>query len=118
MSTPLTPKQLAFLRRRRPLLRVFPWMAGILVALTTVTFAALIYSSPLVFNPSYVTARLQANTLCLPTIKLMAGMLPLMSITCLFAVAALIIILISAMGNERNYLRIIEQLQETGDPPS
>ena len=118
MPTPLTPKQLAFLKRRQPLVRIFPWMAGILIAITVPTFAALIFYSPLLFNPYFVLHRLQANTLCPATVKSMAGMLPLMSITCLTAVAALIVILISALGHERAYLRIIEQLQqETSVPP-
>jgi len=112
MPAPLTPKQLTFLQRRRPLVRIFPWMAGILLTMTAVTFTALILKSPLVFNPHYVLARLQANTLCPATIKLMAGMLPLMSLTCLFAVAALALVMISALAHERTYLRIIEQLQQ------
>ena len=73
----ITPKDEAFLSRRRKLLR-FWRIAGPLLLLVVVVGAVLMFLNyPLMFNPFEAIDRSEANTLETSTLQLMALMLPL-----------------------------------------
>lgn len=72
---------------------------------------ALSLTNPLLLHPYAVLARLQARTLDMGTTQLMAGLLPVMSITALLVLLALLLCIIDAMRREQRYLTIIDSLQ-------
>jgi len=99
----------AMLCRRRRLVTIWPKIAVVLILLTIGFFAFLFITQPLLVNPAYVLAQLEAGTLDPATQALLAAMAPLLLLT--VGVLLIILILFVTMGmiNERRLLGLIDE---------
>lgn len=69
----------------------------------------LFLNKPLLANPFEVMARLQSDSIPESTMVVMAGLLPIGVLTCLFLAAAVLVFAYTAFANEKKYLRILER---------
>lgn len=115
---PLDEADLAFVRRRSALVRRWPVVAWAMLAGIVAVFGFLVYSSPLLVNPWEVAARIKADTIAVPTLTLMAALLPIAFLSCFVLLVALVLFQFAAMANERRLLRIVASLGATdpGEP--
>ena len=74
-------------------------------------------SRPLLVNPWEVLSRLKSASIQDSTMTLMAAMLPIVFLACIFLLLALIAICFLAFSNERKHLAIIQRLDADGADP-
>lgn len=115
MAEPIGEKDVEFIKKRRHLVRWWN-LVGSLTFAGLVSFVAwMFWKHPRLVNPLHVVAELQAGGIPQATLEIMAAILP-MVVLFIFLVLALIIGFTFAMiGNERRYLRIIDQLESEPD---
>ncbi|MHB9023510.1 MAG: hypothetical protein ACYC7E_04965 [Armatimonadota bacterium] len=89
-------------------MRLWPYAGGLALAILVGVFVWLWLRTPLLVNPYTVMDRLQAHTLDADLLPIMAVMLPVMMLICLFLLLALIAFGFAMMGRERQYLAIID----------
>lgn len=103
-------KERSFLEERQRLVRYWkiagPLMIGVFLGLV----GWLYLKAPLFIDPFRVLSRLEEETLEPSTLILMAGLLPVVVITTLVVLAALIIFSYCAIRREKKYLQIIRGL--------
>ena len=114
MEEYLSPEDSRYLAKRRPLVRAWPIVGGILLCLLGGLLVWMFLRSPMLVNPFSVLARIEAGTLEIPMMNLMAGMLPLVMLICFILAFVLLLVLFTAFSNERRYLKIITQILESG----
>ena len=71
-----------FVKRRSALVRRWPIAGSSMLVGIVAVFGFLVYSSPLLVNPWQVAARIKAETLAVPTLTLMAALLPIVFLSC------------------------------------
>lgn len=108
---PLEGADLAFCKRRSALVRRWPFAAWAMLAVIVVVFGFLFYSTPLLVNPWEVASAIKAETIAVPTLTLMAALLPIVLLSCFVLLVALVLFQFAAMANERRLLRIISSLE-------
>ena len=115
VATRLSPQQRAFLDKRRHLIRLWRYVgvAVLLVVLGFVTYLAI--RTPLLINPFEAISRIEAGTLPESTLVIMAAMLPVMFPAALILLLALVAAMYAAIGNEKKYLAMIEDLVASDD---
>lgn len=114
-ETDLTPDESAFVERRARLIRAWP-VLGAVMLLGVLVFAAWVWiSRPLLINPWAVMGGLESGAIPDATLSLLAGLLPVVMISCLFVLMVGIGLAFAAFGNERRLIGIIERLSERRD---
>ena len=106
----LTPKEEAFVKKREKFARSWPLVGAAMLGVIFVFAAWLWFSTPLLINPWVVLSGLDAGSIEDATITLMAGMLPLVMITCLFLLVVALVLSFAAFANERRHIAIIRRL--------
>ena len=106
----LKESQIAFLNKRKLLIRLWPWVGTALLVLILFFWGYLFFENPLLVNPYHVFERIQDNSLPETTLTLLAVLTPTAFLTCGFLVLTIILFLLALMANERKLLDIIDNL--------
>lgn len=113
----LTAVQEAFLEKRRSLVPLWRY-AGAVMLLMILGFAAYLFVRvPLFINPFKTIEELEAGTLTESTLVILAAMAPVLFGAMLVLLLGLVAIIYAAIGHEKQYLAIIDDLR-TGDAGS
>lgn len=105
----LQPDQEAFLRRRRALVRAWPFVGGGLLAALVLFSSWLFVRNPLLINPMEIVQRLEGGGLDPSTLMTMAGLLPLMFLSCIFLLFVLILFTFAKFRTESRYLALLTE---------
>ncbi len=111
-----TERERDFLAKRKKLVRVWPVVGPSLLAVIGCFTAWLFWKNPLLVNPNTVLARMEARSIPGSTMSVMVGLLPVVSLMCLFLVVVMVLFVFMAFANEKKYLAIIERLAALGTP--
>lgn len=106
----LTEQETAFVERRARLLRSWPIVGSICVVSVLGFTAWLWITRPLLVNPWMAMSRLETSAIPDSTATLLAAMLPVVFLSCIFVLLALIAFVFVAFSNERKHLAIIGRL--------
>lgn len=106
----MTPKELAFLNRRRQLLRIWRITGPMLLLVLAVGAVLMFLNYPLMFNPYEAIDRFEAGTLDVSTLQLMALLLPVAMLMLFVMLLVVVLLAFAVMGNDKKYLAIIERL--------
>jgi hypothetical protein len=110
---PLTEQDAAFVDRRRKLVQSWP-VAGGLCAVVLLGLGVWMWlTRPLLINPWATLRALETSSIPDSTVVLMAGLLPVVVLTCLLLVLAFLVLSFVAFANERRHLAIIDRTLET-----
>jgi hypothetical protein len=106
----LTAEEEAFVEKRVKFARSWPLVGSAMLVLIFAFAAWLWFSNPLLINPWAVLSGLDSNTIEDTTLTLMAGMLPLVMLTCLFLLVVALVLSFAAFSNERRHIAVIRRL--------
>lgn len=106
----LTAKEEAFIKKRAKFAHSWPLVGSAMLAMVFGFGAWLWFSNPLLINPWAVLSGLDSESIEDTTITLMAGMLPLVMLTCLFLLVVTLVLSFAAFANERRLIAIIRRL--------
>lgn len=105
----LTDEERRFLSRRERLVAAWRFAGPALLALSIGLGAWLFWFRPLLANPFVVTGGLVRGEVAASTVALMAGLLPVVVLTCLVLTVAVVLFAYAAFSNERRYLEILRR---------
>lgn len=88
---PIDEGQRAFIERRRRFVRTWPLVGWLLLILLSGLAVWLYIRSPLLVNPFEAASRLSDGTVDNSTLAPMAGLLPVMTLTCLVLVSTIVL---------------------------
>ncbi len=108
----LKEEQRKFIETRSKFVKTWPFVGTGLLAIILGLGTWLFLTKRLLANPFFVLNQLKTNAISLPTLTLMAGLLPVVILLCLFLVVVVIIFAFAAFSNEKKYLAIIKSLVE------
>jgi len=108
-------RERSFLEERQRLVGYWRIAGPLMIAVFLGLVCWLYLQAPLFIDPFRVLSRLEEGTLEPSTLILMAGLLPVVVITTLVVLAALIIFSFCAVRREKKYLQIIRELLERED---
>lgn len=115
---PLTEQERVFIERRAKLVRSWPVVGtgclGVVLCLATWLW----FTRPWFINPWAVFSSLREGSIPASMIALMAAMLPVMVLSCLFVLAVCLVFCFAAFANERKHLEIIRRLNAALETPS
>lgn len=111
----LTRNQQRFIMRRRKLVRAWRITGPLVLLLLIVAGGILFFNYPLMFNPYASIERLEAGTLADSTVQLMALLLPIAMLMVFFMLVVVVMLVFAGIANDRKYLSIIQDLQDTRD---
>jgi len=115
MADPITEKDVQFIEKRRRLIRWWN-LVGTMTFAGLVAFVAwMFWSLPRLINPLHVVGELQAGAIPGSTLEIMAALLPMVVLAIFFVLAVMIGFAFAAIGNERRYLKMIDQLRAEVD---
>ncbi len=115
----LDEKQSSFLKKRRKLVRLWPFVGTLLLFGVVVFLVWQYFKNPMPVNPYEVVSRLESGAIEYSTLMLAAVMLPLVFLMCVLLLIAVIIFTFSAVSNEKKYLKIIDSvMRRTKEPPA
>jgi hypothetical protein len=106
----LTAEEEAFVEKRAKFAHSWPFVGSVMLAVVLGFGAWLWFSNPLLINPWAVLSGLDSDSIEATTITLMAGMLPLVMLTCLFLLVVALVLSFAAFANERRHIAIIRRL--------
>ena len=106
----LTRQEKAFVETRAKFARNWPIVGSTSLALVFALGGWIWLTRPLFINPWAVFSRIEANSLPETTFTLMAAMLPIVVLTCLFVLMVCLALFFAAFSNERKHLAIIHRL--------
>lgn len=101
-----------FILRRRKLLRTWRVVGPVLLLLLIIVGVIMFFNYPLMFNPYEAIERLEAGTLENSTLQLMALLLPIAMLMLFFMLVVVVLFSFAAMGNDKKYLAIIQDLHD------
>jgi hypothetical protein len=108
----LTEQQKTFLDKRAKMVRIWPRVGALLIAVEIGLAGWLFWKHPLLINPQAVASRLRAGSLPDSTLSIMAAFLPFIMLVCLALLAVLILFSFIALANEKKHIEIIRALRE------
>lgn len=111
----LSPAEWAYLEKRANLIRVWPWVGGVLLLLIVAFTAWLWFTVPYFVNPWAVFAALKSGTVPDSTLGVMAAMLPVVMLTLLAFAALMVFLMFVTLFNERRLIRFIQRQVESPD---
>ena len=107
----LTKREKEFVERRAKLVQYWPILGTICLAGVLILAVWLWLSRPFLINPWKVLSGLEAGSIPESTTLLMAAMLPIVVLACLFVLVACLIFCFAAFSNERKHLDIINRFR-------
>jgi hypothetical protein len=105
----LSNKEQRFLAKRSKLVRIWPYVGAVLLAMLIGLGMWLFWSKPLLANPLVVVTRLKSDSIAESTMVLMAGMLPVVVLMCIGLTVTVVLFAFAAFSNEKKYLAIIQR---------
>lgn len=111
MADPITEKDVAFIEKRRRLVRWWNLVGSVTFGGLVAFVAWMFWSQPRLINPLHVVGELQAGGIPQATLEIMAAMLPIVVLAIFFVLAVMIGFTCAMIGNERRYLKIIDCLK-------
>lgn len=115
MAEPISKKDADFIAKRRRLVRWWNLVGSLTFAGLVLFVAWMFWRQPRLINPLHVVGELQAGGIPQATLEIMAAMLPMVVLAIFFVLAVMIGFAFAMIGNERRYLRIIDQLESEID---
>lgn len=112
----LSKREQAWIESRRRMLRRWPLAGGACLLALAFGLVALWWRTPLLVDPWTVAARLRADTLDDGTLALMAAMLPVVMLTLLGLLFALLLFVTVGFANERRLLDLVRRLAARDEP--
>jgi len=109
----LSEKDAEFIARRRQLIGNWRYVGGVLVLLIGALGVYLWFRAPLLANPFFVIARIEAATIAETTLLLSAVMLPLVTLALIGMLGVCVLIIYRALAHERRLIVIIERVLRT-----
>ncbi len=114
MTGPITEKDVAFVEKRRNLVRWWNLVGSITFAGLVAFVAWMFWSQPRLINPLHVVGELEGGGISQATLEIMAALLPMVVLAIFFVLAVMIGFTFAMIGNERRYLKIIDRLKDDG----
>jgi hypothetical protein len=114
MADPITEKDVAFIEKRRSLVRWWNLVGSITFAGLVAFIAWMFWSHPRLINPLHVVGELKAGRIPQTTLEMTAVLLSVAMLAIFFVLAVMIGFTFAMIGNERRYLKIIDHLK--GEP--
>lgn len=102
-------RQESFLRRRRNIIKAWPYVGGGLLAALALFCVWVYLRSPLLIDPTEIVRRLQGDGLDPATTMTMAGLVPLLFLACIFLLFVLVLFTFARFHVESKYLHLIDQ---------
>ncbi len=124
MPEPITDKDVQFIEKRRRLVRWWNLVGSVMLAGLATFVAWMFWAQPRLINPLHVVGEIEAARLTQSSLEVMAVMLPMAVLLIFLVLAVMIGFAFAMMGNERRYLKVIDQLKAGADngagsdPPS
>lgn len=109
-------EQERFLLKRRLLVRAWPWVGAVLLAIIVGFWGWLFFAQPLLANPMHVLEAVRTQAIPADTLWLMAGILPLTVLATGVLLMILMLFLFAGRRNEKKLLDIIDALRADRDP--
>jgi ABC-type transport system involved in multi-copper enzyme maturation permease subunit len=98
-----------FLAKRARLVKTWRYAGAILIAMLIGLGIWLFFSKPLLANPFVVLTRLKSDSIPESTMALMAGILPVVVLMCIFLAITIVLFAFLAFSNEKKYLTLIQR---------
>lgn len=114
----LTQQDRVFVERRATLARNWPIVGTVCLGGVFCLAGWLWFTRPWLVNPWAVFSGLEAGSIPGPTVLLMAAMLPVVVLACLFVLVVCLIFGFTAFSNERKHLEIIRRLNAALEKPN
>ncbi len=106
----LTAQEKMFVEKRAKLAQSWP-IVGSMIFIVILVFAGWLWlSNPYLINPWAVFAEINSGSIPHSTLTLMAAILPVVMITCLFILIIGLVFSFVAFSNERKHIAIIRRL--------
>ena len=100
---------MALVERRARLVRIWPMAGSVMILLVIGTGVWLVLFNPLLANPVHVMSGLEAGTVHVSSLTLMAAILPFMTLAVLGILVALIAFGFASIRREKKYIEIISR---------
>lgn len=107
----LTAEEERFLKRRAARVRTWPIVGTLLLTMLLGLGIWLLSSVPMLANPVFVQARLENDAIPCATLALSAALLPVVVLSCLLILLALLLFAFVAFAHERRYQALLEKLR-------
>jgi hypothetical protein len=105
----LTAEEQRFLTKRARLVRTWPVVGAVLLTLLIALGLWLFLSRPMLANPFVVFARLESGSVPESQLVLMAAMLPVVVLLCIFVAITVVLFAFAVFSTEKRYLKLIER---------
>ena len=105
----LNDQEQRFLAKRARLVKTWRYVGTILLSMLIGLGMWLFFSKPLLANPFVVLTRLKSDSIPESTMALMAGMLPVVVLMCIFLAVTVVLFAFSVFSNEKKYLTLIQR---------
>lgn len=106
----LSPSDIQYVKKRKRLTRSWPVAGGILLLFLAGLAGWLWLKVPYLINPWIVFDHLESGTLPESTTALMAAMLPILVLTLVVFAVGVVLLMFTAVANERRIIGLLEQL--------
>ena len=106
----LTTHEKAFVEKRARFVRNWPVVGTAALIVVCGLAVWLWFSTPLLINPWAVISGLRTESIPESTLSLMAAMLPVVSVACLFVLVVVLLLSFAAFSNEKKLITVIERL--------
>lgn len=114
----MTPKQIAYVARRRSQIRYWPWLGLLLVLLLAAGYGWLWQHAPININPFLVLDQFGHKTLSDEELILLAARGSLALVTCGLFLLVIILLISVALLNESRLIRMLDELTAGGALPA
>ncbi|NLS96875.1 MAG: hypothetical protein GXX96_32465 [Planctomycetaceae bacterium] len=111
MPEPIDDKDLAFVEKRRRLVRWWNLVGSATLAGLAAFVAWMFWAHPRLINPLHVVGEIEAGRIAQSTLELMAVMLPMVVLVIFLVLGVMLGFAFAMIGNERRYLMIIDRLR-------
>lgn len=107
----LTPKEQAFIDRRRKLLKAWPWAGGGALALLAALVTWLWIEVPMMINPLAAMEAVSSGAMEESTLLAMALMLPILVLAVMGVLGVMVTLMFVAMSHERRLIGMLDRIQ-------
>lgn len=107
----LSETEAKLIERRSRLIRIWPYAGTASLAGVVIMAGYLIVANPLLINPFYVIAQIEADSIPQSTLLLLAVIAPLAVLLSLLILVVMIAYVFAAMGNEKRLIAIVDRLR-------
>jgi len=106
----LSEKDYDFLKKRKRLVSMGPFVAGLVLVFLCAGFVYMYISSPYIANPLFVAEAIRKNTIDNSVMIMATILLPIVVMFLFVTVALFVLFCFSVYSNEKRYLYMMERL--------